>query len=251
MNNVQSDIENFAKALGLPIFAHYNKYIKTGRPFEDNLLELLREQALVSDNARIQRRTRNAGFPVVKTFDTFETTTERFPHLNINEFNELASCQFIEKREDVVAIGPPGHGKTHAAIAAGYEAIKKGYSVRFKRAVDLVNEMSEAKSEKNLAKYTRTLTKCQLLIIDEVGYLPHDAAASNFLFQIISARYEIASTFYTTNYEFSKWPQFISNKRVVEAIVNRIAHHSIILNMNGPIAWRLEHARSRTEGPHQ
>jgi len=241
------DIVRIAKDLGLPVFARYGDYIKTGRPFEENLLELLREQAAESDKERITRRVRYAGFPIVKTFNTFETSAERFPHLNMNEFNELASCRFIEEKADVVAVGPPGHGKTHAALAVGYEAIRRGYSVRFKRAVDLVNEMSEAKSEKGLAKYTKTLNRCRLLIIDEVGYLPYNTAASSFLFQIISARYETGSTFYTTNYEFSKWPQFIEDKSVVEAIVNRIAHHSIVLNMNGPKAWRLEHARSRVE----
>ena len=248
MNSIQSDIAKIAKDLTLPIFARYNDFVKTGRPFEENLLELLREQAVETGIERIKRRIRCAGFPVVKTLDTFEVTTERFPYLNMSEWSELASCRFIEEKADVVAVGPPGHGKTHAALAVGYEAIKQGYSVRFKRAVDLINEMSEAKSEKGLAKYTKTLIRTQLLIIDEVGYLPHDAAASSFLFQIISARYETGSTFYTTNHEFSKWPQFIADERLVSAIVNRIAHHSIILNMNGPRAWRLEHARSRTDG---
>ena len=248
MNNVQSDIVKIANELKLSVFTRYNEYIRTDRPFGENLLELLKEQAMVADNSKIQRRIKYAGFPIVKTFDTFEASKERFPNLNLNEFNELASCRFIEEKVDVVALGPPGHGKTHVALAVGYEAIKQGNSVRFKRAIDLINEMSEAKSEKTLAKYTKTLNRCQLLIIDEVGYLPYDDAASNFLFQIISARYETGSTFYTTNYEFSKWPQFIENKRVVKAIVNRIAHHSIILNMNGPKSWRLEYAHSRADG---
>ena len=251
MNNNQADIVKIAKDLNLSVFARYGDYVKTGRPFEENLLELLREQAMETDQARINRRIRYAGFPVLKTLNTFDASAERFPNLNLNEWAELAACRFIEEKADVVAIGPPGYGKTHAAIAIGHEAVKQGYSVRFKRAVDLVNEMREAKSEKILVKYTKTLNSCRLLIIDEVGYLPHDATASNFLFQIISARYETGSTFYTSNYEFSKWPQFIENAGLAEAIVNRIAHHSIILNMNGPKAWRLEHARSRTEGPHQ
>jgi len=147
-----------------------------------------------------------------------------------------------------VAIGPAGHGKTHTAIAVGYEAIKHGYSVRFKRAFDLVNEMSEAKSEKSLTRYIKTLNKCQLLILDEIGFLPFDSTASGLLFQIISARYETASTFYSTNYEFSKWPQFMDDEEMVKAIVSRIAHQAIILNMNGPHAWRLDHARSRKDG---
>ena len=247
MNDIQPDIAKIAKDLGLSIFAHYEKHIKTGRPFEENLLELLRKQAIEADNTRIQRRIRYSGFPNVKTFDTFEMTPERYPHLNLDEMNELSSCRFIEEKADVVAIGPSGRGKTHSAIAVGYEAIKRGYSVRFKRACDLINEMSEAKSEKALTRYTKTLNRCRLLIIDEIGYLPYDSAAASFLFQVISARYETASTFYTSNYTFSKWPQFIDDKEIVTAIVGRIAHHSIILNMSGPNAWRLDHARSRTE----
>ena len=243
-NDIKTDISKVAYDLGLSIFAHYGEYIKTGRPFEENLLDLLRLQAIEAESAKVKRRVRYSGFPIVKTLDTFEMSQERFPHLNLDELKELATCSFIEEKADVVAIGPPGHGKTHASLAIGYEAIKRGYSVRFKRAADLVNEMSEAKSEKRLSDYTKTLNRCKLLIIDEVGYLPYDAAASSFLFQIISARYETASTFYTTNYEFSKWPQFIKDKDVVTAIVNRIAHHSVILNMNGPKTWRLEHARS-------
>jgi len=246
MNNTQTDIAKIARELGLSIFVQYEKYIKTARPFEENLLELLKEQAILADNARIQRRIRYSGFPIVKTFDTFEMTSERYPHLNLNELKELSSCRFIDEKADVVAIGPSGFGKTHAAIAAGYEAIRRGYSVRFKRAFDLVNEMSEAKSEKRLANYIKTLNRCQLLIVDEIGYLPYDATASSFLFQIISARYETASTFYSTNYAFSKWPQFIKDEERVKAIVSRIAHQAIILNMNGPNAWRLEHARSRS-----
>ena len=248
MNDVRADISKVANDLGLSVFASYGKYIISGQPFEDNLLSLLKEQAIEADNARIKRRIRYSGFPIVKTLDTFELTQERFPYLNLNEFQELESCRFIEEKADVAAIGPPGFGKTHAAIAIGYEAIKRGYSVRFKRAADLVNEMSEAKSEKALSAYTKTLNRCRLLILDEIGFLPYDPTASSFLFQIISARYETASTFYTTNYPFSKWPQFIKDKGIVTAIVNRIAHHSVVLNMNGPMTWRLEHARSKAIG---
>jgi DNA replication protein DnaC len=247
-NDIQADISKFANSLGLSIFASYGKYIKTGRPFEENLLGLLKEQAIEADNTRIKRRIRYSGFPIVKTLDTFELSAQRFPHLNLNEFQELETCRFIEEKADVAAIGPSGFGKTHAAIAIGYEAIKRGYSVRFKRAADLVNEMSEAKSEKALNSYTKTLNRCRLLILDEIGFLPYDTTASSFLFQIISARYETASTFYTTNYQFSKWTQFIKDKGIVSAIVGRIAHNSVILNMNGPTPWRLEHARSKTNG---
>ena len=139
-------------------------------------------------------------------------------------------------------------GKTHVALAVGYEAIKRGYSVRFKRAIDLVTEMSEAKSEKALTSYKNTLNRCKLLLLDEIGFLPYDSTATSFLFQIISARYETGSTFYTTNYPFSKWSKFIKETDVVLPLVSRIAHQSIVLNMNSPLTWRLEHARSRANG---
>ena len=248
MDGIQTDISKIANDLKLPVFANYDQYIKTGQPFEENLLYLLKQQAIEANNASVKRKIRYSGFPVVKTLDAFEMSPKRFPYLNLNEFQELSTCRFIEEKADVAAIGPPGRGKTHAALAIGYEAIKLGYSVRFKRAADLVSEMSEAKSEKSLSSYTKILNRCRLLILDEIGFLPYDSTASSFLFQIISARYETASTFYTSNYEFSKWSQFIQDKGIVTAIVDRIAHHSVILNMNGPLAWRLEHARSRANG---
>jgi DNA replication protein DnaC len=248
MSDIQADISKIANDLKLSVFANYFKYIKPGQPFEDNLFDLLKEQFIEANNASVNRKIRYSGFPVVKTLNAFEVSPERFPYLNINEFQDLASCRFIEEKADIVAIGPPGRGKTHAALAIGYEAIKRGFSVRFKRAADLVNEMSEAKSDKSLSSYTKTLNKCRLLILDEIGFLPYDPAASSFLFQIISARYETASTFYTTNYPFSKWSQFIQDKGIVTAIVDRIAHHSFMLNMNGPFPYRFEHARSRTNG---
>jgi DNA replication protein DnaC len=105
--------------------------------------------------------------------------------------------------------------------------------------------MSEAKSDKKLSDYIRVMTRCSLLLIDEVGYFDYDAAASSLLFQIIGARYEIGSTFYTSNQTFSEWAKFIGSDTLAKAIVSRIAHHAVLLDMNGPKAWRLEHARSR------
>jgi len=247
MKSTRESIIEEAKRLKLSIFAHYDEYIQPAQPFEESLLKLLQEQVQIADNNRLHRRIRYAGFPQHKTMDTFQCDPDFLPHLNFIEFRELANCHFIEEKSDIVALGPSGRGKTHAALAIGYEAVKRGYKVRFKRASDLVNEMSEAKSEKQLTDYIKTLNRCQLLILDEVGYLNYDINASSLLFQVVGARYECASTFYTTNLEFSKWPQFIGNENLAAAIVDRIAHHSIILNMNGPKGWRLEHARSKEQ----
>jgi len=247
MSEKKEAIQKAAGRLRLSAFSQYEKYTNPKLPFEDNLCSLLEEQVQLADSQRLHSRVRYAGFPQIKTFDTFVMSKEHLPHLNFDELRELGTSAFINDKYDVVAIGPAGKGKTHTALATGYEAVKRGYSVRFKRASDLVNEMSEAKNDKHLADYIRTLNRCQLLIIDEVGYLNYDLNASSLLFQVVSARYEKASTFYTTNLEFSKWGKFIGDDMLASAIVDRIAHHAIILNMNGPKGWRLEHARSKRQ----
>lgn len=247
MSEHKEAIQKAAARLRLGAFLQYEKWIDPKRSFEENLCSLLGEQVQMADGQRLKRRIAYAGFPQVKTFDTFVLSEEHLPHLNFDELRDLQTCAFIEDKEDVVAFGPEGRGKTHAALAIGYEAVKRGYSVKFKRASDMVNEMAEAKSEKHLTDYLRNLSRCQCLILDEVGYLDYDLASSGLLFQVISARYEKASTIYTTNLPFSEWEQFISNKRLASAIVGRIAHQAIILNMNGPKGWRLEHARSKRQ----
>ena len=247
MNEHKDAIQKAAARLSLDAFAQYEQFIVPKLPFEDNLLRILEEQVRLADSSRLARRIRYAGFPQIKTFDTFVMSKEHLPHLNFDELRELGACSFINEKNDVVAIGPAGRGKTHVALAVGYEAVKRGYSVRFKRASDLVNEMAEAKTDKRLSDYIRTLNRCHCLILDEVGYLNYDIAASSLLFQVVGARYEKASTFYTTNLDFSRWTQFISDEALAAAIVDRIAHHAIILNMNGPKGWRLEHARSKQQ----
>jgi DNA replication protein DnaC len=247
MNEQKEAIQKAAARLRLGAFAQYEGFADPQRPFEENLCRLLEEQVRQADVSRLARRIRYAGFPQVKTFDTFVMSREHLPHLNFDELRELGSCGFIEEKNDVVAIGPAGRGKTHAVLAVGYEAVKRGYSVKFKSAADLVNEMAEAKTEKCLTDYIRTLNRCECLILDEVGYLNYDLAASSLLFQVVSARYEKSSTVYTTNLDFSRWGQFIGDEALAAAIVDRIAHHAIILNMNGPKGWRLEHARSKQQ----
>ena len=163
MNEQKETIQKAAARLRLNAFSRYEEFIDTQRTFEDNLCCLLEEQVRQADVLRLDRRIRYAGFPQIKTFDTFVMSEEHLPHLNFDELRELGSCAFIEEKSDVVAIGPAGRGKTHTALAIGYEAVKRGYSVKFKRASDLVNEMAEAKSEKRLADYIRILNRCQCL----------------------------------------------------------------------------------------
>jgi len=247
MTEQKDAIKKAAVQLNLDVFAKYESYTDPKRSFEDNLFALLQEQTILTDQHRLKRRIRYAGFPQVKTFETFVLSEEFLPNLNFNEFRALGDCTFIDEKCDIVAVGPEGRGKTHAALAIGYEAVKRGYSVRFKRASDLVNEMSEAKSEKQLTDYIKVLNRCRLLIVDELGYLNYDMGAASLLFQVLGDRYEKSSTLYTTNLPFSEWKQFISDEVLASAIVGRIAQNAILLNMNGAKNWRLEHARSKRQ----
>lgn len=251
MNERKEAIQKAAARLRLSAFAQYDKHTNPQCSFEENLCALLQEQVVLADKLRLDRRIKYAAFPQIKTFETFVMSKEHLPHLNFDELRELGACGFIEEKGDVVAIGPAGRGKTHAALAIGYEAVKRGYNVKFKKASDLVNEMTEAKSERHLVDYIRILNRCHLLIIDEVGYLNYDMSASSLLFQIVSARYERASTLYTTNLDFGKWGQFVGDEMLASAIIDRIAHHAVILNMNGPKGWRLENARSKRQSKSQ
>jgi len=247
-SEINAEISKAANELRMPLFSNYERYTDPRLPFAENLLALLSEQVDIMQQNRVARRIKYARFPQIKTLDMFEMSKERLPSLNFEEVKELAACRFIDEQLDIVAIGPPGHGKTHLALAIGYEAARQGYSVKFKRVSDLINEMREAQTDKKLADYLRMINRCQLLILDEMGYLNFDLSAASLLFQIIGARYETASTFYTTNVPFSGWAQFIGDEGLATAIVDRIAHHAVVLNMNGPKGWRLEHAQSGKQG---
>jgi DNA replication protein DnaC len=147
---------------------------------------------------------------------------------------ELATCNFIDNKQNVVAIGNCGTGKSHLMIALGIEAIARGYTVKFRRASDLVTQMTEAVNEKHLSQFIKNVNACDVLIIDELGYLTFDSAGANLLFQIFAARYETKSTLVTSNLEFSKWVTFLGkDEHMTAALIGRLIHLSTILNMNG------------------
>ena len=243
---ISKEISKLATELYISVFAQYRKHVDPKVSFEENLYTLILEQHKDTFEKRVARRLKTAGFPYVKTIEMFKMAEDFLPNLNFDEVRELISCKFVDEKIDVCAFGPAGRGKTHLALAIGYEAVRRGYSVKFRRACDLINELNEAKTEKHLTEHKRLMSRCSLLIIDEVGYLNYDIATANLLYQVIGARYETASTYYTSNLPFSEWKSFLGNdERLAEAIATRIAHNSIILNMNGPKDWRFEHARSR------
>jgi DNA replication protein DnaC len=212
----------------------YRAYVKENSSVEEALYSLLAAENSIKEQNKYTYRMKNAAFPILKTLDTFVFDEKRLPELKKETVMELASCEFIEKKQNVVAVGNCGTGKSHLVTALGIEAISKGYTVKFRKASDLVAQMTEAVNERYLSKLIRKINACNVLIVDELGYLSFDAAGASLLFQIFAARYETKSTIVTSNLEFSKWVTFLGNdEHMTAALIGRLVHHSTILNMNG------------------
>lgn len=232
--NKDSRIREMSEKLKLNFAADYVSYISKNDNFTDNLLRLLELEVEEKSNRSIERRIKAAGFPVIYTLDTFKFDSERLPNLNKEQVQRLFDCQFIEEKKNVIAIGNPGTGKTHLLSALGYEAARQGFTVRFKKASDLVSQMSKANHEKKLSEYIKKVNNCHLLICDELGYLNFDINDASLLFQIFADRHELKSTMITTNIEFPRWTEFLGKDKMLStAIVDRLIHRAELLNMFG------------------
>ena len=229
----QNEIARLAYKLKWTTAVQYRKYVSTSASFEDNLLSLLRSADDERERSLVKQRLKAAAFPVQKTMDTFRFDPKALPFLREEEIVELATCSFIKERTNVVAIGNCGTGKTHLMTAIGLEAVRKGYSVKFRRVNDLLTQLSEARSDRHLNAMLNSLLKCQLLILDELGYVTLSQEDSKLLFQVLAGRYEIRSTIITSNHEFSKWAEIIGDPIMAEALVGRLVQRSSVLNMNG------------------
>jgi DNA replication protein DnaC len=224
------------KALKLPTFLReYEKVAMEsaqGRAdYPRYLLRLCELERIDRERRMVERRIRMARFPQTKSFDTFDFTAQ--PSLNKALALELARCDWITKRSNVVALGPSGTGKTHLALALGLAACQKGQSVAFVTAAALVHELMEARDERRLRKLQQHLAQVKLLIIDELGYVPFTAVGSELLFEVLSQRYERGSTLITSNLPFDEWPSVFGSERLTGALLDRLTHHVHILEMNG------------------
>ena len=181
-----------------------------------------------------------AGFPAIKSFDTFDFTA--IPSLNKVLALELTRGAFINGRENALAVGNSGTGKTHLALAMGLSACQNGFKVRFTTAAALVNEMIEARDEKRLLRLQKQMARVGLLIIDELGFVPFSKTWAELLFELISQRYECGSILITTNLPFDEWPDVFGSERLTGALLDRLTHHVHILEMNGD-SYRLKESK--------
>ena len=157
---------------------------------------------------------------------------------------ELARCEWIERRENVIALGPSGTGKTHIALGLGLAACQKGMSVGFTTAATLVNELMEARDERRLLRLQKQIVGHKLLIIDELGFVPLSKTGAELLFELISQRYERGATLITSNLPFDEWTETFGSERLTGALLDRLTHHVHILEMNGD-SYRLGQSRAR------
>jgi DNA replication protein DnaC len=206
------------------------------------LLRLVELELIDRERRMVERRIKAARFPAVKSLDTFDFTA--IPSLNKMLVLELARCEFILRRENVIALGNSGTGKTHAALALGLAACQKGFSVAFTTAAALVHQLMEARDERRLLKLQRDLQTVRLLIVDELGYLPLSPTGAELLFEILSQRYERSSTIVTSNLPFEDWTSVLGSERLTGALLDRLTHHVHILTMNGD-SYRLKQSAGR------
>jgi DNA replication protein DnaC len=199
-----------------------------------------REQRLV------ERRIRAARFPAVKSLDSYDFTA--LPSLNKALVLELARCEYLARRENVIALGNAGTGKTHIALGLGLAACQKGLAVGFTTAAALVHELIEAGAEKRLLRLQRQLAACTLLIIDELGYVPLSPTGAELLFEVFSQRYERGSVIVTSNLPFDEWTSVFGSERLTGALLDRLTHHVHILEMNGE-SYRLRQSKHRRRSP--
>lgn len=243
-------LEHHLKALKLPtILREYTALAAactTDRAdYPTYLLRLTERELLDRERRAAERRLKAAGFPVVKTIDTFQFKAQ--PSINEPLMRELLRGDYIQKRENVLLIGTSGTGKTHLATALGFAACAQGRKVRFLGVTALVTELMESREERRLKRLLIQLERQDLLILDELGYVPFSKAGAELLFDVVSRAYERQSLLVTTNLPFESWVEVLGSERLTGALLDRLTHRVHILEANGE-SYRLKDAKRQRNG---
>jgi len=237
------------KSLRLPtVLRQYGKLARQaaaeGLDHVQFLARLIELEMIDREHRMIERRIKAAKFPAVKSLDSFDF--KAIPALNKMQVLELARCEWVERRENVIALGPSGTGKTHIALGLGLSACQKGLSVGFVTAAALVHELMEARDERRLLRLQKQMVSHKLLIIDELGFVPLSKTGAELLFELISQRYERGATLITSNLPFDEWTETFGSECLTGALLDRLTHHVNILEMNGE-SYRLGQSKARQD----
>jgi DNA replication protein DnaC len=240
-------LNHHLKQLKLPTFlAEYDKVARDcardGVDHTRYLLRLAELELIERERRTVERRIRAARFPAVKSLDSFDFMA--IPSLNKMLILELARGEYILRRENIIAMGPSGTGKSHIALALGLAACQRGFTVGFVTAASLVHQLMEARDKKRLLRLQSQFAAYKLLIIDELGYVPLSPTGAELLFEVFSQRYERSSTLVTSNLPFEDWTSVFGSERLTGALLDRLTHHVHILEMNGD-SYRLKQSKSR------
>ena len=241
-------IELYSKQLRTPMFNQYKDVIRqldSDQSYEGFLIALMKIELDSRQESTRRRKVKAAGFPYLKTIE--ELDLSKFEHIDNAYIHELASCDFVASRKNIVMIGNPGTGKTHLSIALGIKACMQGMNVKFFTAANLSNQLIEAQGNHKLTRLEKQIAKADLLIIDELSYLTFNRHQSELLFKVVADRAERRSVIVSTNLSFSEWTSMFENHTMVTALIDRLTFRSHVLNMNSDNPYRAEHAAKTSD----
>ena len=240
-------LKHYLKTLRLPTMGREYAKVATlcqadRADYPTYLLRLAEREVQDREVRAAERRVKAARFPVVKTLDTFDFAAQ--PSLNQELVRELVRGEYIDRRENILLIGNSGTGKTHLATALAFAACQQGRRVRFFTVTGLVTQLLERREERQLERVHKQLERLDLLVLDELGYVPFSKAGAELLFEVVSRAYERTSLLVTTNLPFEAWVEVMGNERLTGALLDRLTHRIHILEANGD-SYRLRESQRR------
>ena len=244
--NLQSKLIESLKALHLPTVRQYYRQCaqmatKEDLSYEQYLLELVERECEVRHENKIKRLLRSSRLPLEKSLAVFDL--KRLPARVRQQVKVLLEGSFLERKENVLAFGNPGSGKTHLLCAISQELIQQGHSVYFTTCSLLVQELLRAKRDLKLDKLLKKFSRFDALVIDDIGYVQQERQEMEVLFTLLAARYECGSVMLTSNLPFSKWDAIFKDPMTTAAAIDRLVHHSVILELNIS-SYRVKHAKT-------
>ena len=245
--NITEQLTQSLKKLMLPVVKgefldQAKKARKEEWSYEEYLFELVQKELETRENKRINRWLKESKLPTAKSLSNFDLS--RLPKGVQQQFQALRDGKFLERKENILLFGTPGGGKTHLMCGLAQDMIKNGFKPFFRPCTALIQELLVAKRELRLNKFLKKLTDYDLLVIDEIGYVQQAKEEMEVLFTLFAECYETTSILLTSNLPFSKWEGIFKDTMMAAAVIDRLVHHSIILELNLP-SYRLEKSKSK------